>query len=194
VSDLADFVTTFSPDFSNPERAPKAVSLSERAAIQQGVDRHRQEALRGQRLHQVPRQRRPRRRPVAPTLADDVGSPDPPGGSDAALDLPRRRLARGHLQDDEHRPERDADAVVRRRPEGRSAVGDHRLHRLARPRHARLHQPGHRQARRRSDRPRQRGRELRVRPRRALSDHRPDHRTGARVPSAGDVRHRAGDL
>ena len=27
VSDLADFVTTFSPDFSNPERAPKAVSF-----------------------------------------------------------------------------------------------------------------------------------------------------------------------
>jgi mono/diheme cytochrome c family protein len=27
VSDLADFITTFSPDFSNPERAPKPISL-----------------------------------------------------------------------------------------------------------------------------------------------------------------------
>ena len=55
VSDLAYFITTFSPDFSNPESVPEPVAAPERAEHHERVHRAREEALRGDRLRQVPR-------------------------------------------------------------------------------------------------------------------------------------------
>ena len=55
VSDLAYFLTTFSADFSNPERRSPADGVPERAGRHERVDRAREEALRGDRLPEVPR-------------------------------------------------------------------------------------------------------------------------------------------
>ena len=86
--------------------------------------------------------------PSAPTLMDDWGHPIRAGGPRAELDLPGRLVPRGYLPDDEHRAQRHAHAVVRRRAHARAAMGDHRLHRLALgERRARLCQPRRRQAR-----------------------------------------------
>ena len=89
VSDLADFVTTFSPDFSNPERAPKAVSFpsaprSSKESIDTGKKLYEDNgcikchgnAGRGD-------------GPSAPTLADEWGHPIRPA------DLTQRWTFRG---------------------------------------------------------------------------------------------------
>ena len=55
VSDLAYFLTTFFPDFSNAERGPAADVAPERADLHERVHRARKEALRGDRLFKVPR-------------------------------------------------------------------------------------------------------------------------------------------
>ena len=74
-------------------------------------------------------------------------------------------------------------------------MGDHRLHRLALgKRRSGLFQSCRRQARADSDRHCQRRGELRLRSRGPLSDRRADHGAGTLVPSAGDERHRPGDL
>ena len=62
VSDLAYFITTFSADFSNPENVPQPMFAPERAESHEGIHRARKEALRGQRLRQVPRHAWSRRR------------------------------------------------------------------------------------------------------------------------------------
>ena len=188
VSDLAYFITTFSPDFSNPENAPKPVSLPSAPSSDEGVDRAREEAVRGHRLREVPRHARPGRRTVGADAEGRLGPSDPRGRPRAELDLPRRLVPRGHLPDDEHGVQRHADAVVRRRAHARAAVGDHRLHRLSLgEQRAWLHEPRHRQARPGSDRSDQGRRELRVRSGGALSDRRADHGAGTRVPSACDL-------
>ena len=54
VSDLAYFITTFSPDFSNKENVP-AGAAPECAERHERVHRAREEALRGDRMREVPR-------------------------------------------------------------------------------------------------------------------------------------------
>ena len=63
LSDLAHFITTFSADFANPENVAQARSAPERAEHDEGVGRAREEALRGERLREVPRHPRAGRRP-----------------------------------------------------------------------------------------------------------------------------------
>ena len=95
--------------------------------------------------------------PSAPTLKDDW-QPDPRRGPSQPWTFRGGAIARGYLPDDEHRAQRHAHAVVRRRAQAGAALGDHRLHRsLSAPSGRRLHQPGRRQARRGSDRCRPRG-------------------------------------
>ena len=165
VSDLAYFITTFSPDFSNPENVPKPVPLPSAPNATNGVHRAREEALRRDRLRQVPRHARPGRRTFGSNPEGRLGLSDTPGGPRAELDLPRRVVPRGYLPDDEHGVQRHAHAGVRRRrPEARAEVGDHRLHRLSLgEQRAWLFQPRRRQARPGSDRSGQGGRELRIR-------------------------------
>ena len=62
VSDLAYYIKTFSPDFAVAENVPEAHGTSERAGRHERVHRAREEALRGERLPQVPRHARPGRR------------------------------------------------------------------------------------------------------------------------------------
>ena len=62
VSDLAYFIKTFSPDFSIAESVPKPVELPSAPAVHERVHRAREEALRGERLPEVPRHARPGRR------------------------------------------------------------------------------------------------------------------------------------
>ena len=74
-------------------------------------------------------------------------------------------------------------------------MGDHGFHRLSvQRRRARLYQPRRRQARPGSDRSGEGGRELRVRSRGPLSDHRTDHGARARVPSSRHLRDGPGHL
>ena len=76
VSDLAYFITTFSPDFSNAENGPAARSAPERAERDEGVHRAREEALRGDRLRQVPRHARSGRRTVGSNPDGRLGPSD----------------------------------------------------------------------------------------------------------------------
>ena len=163
VSDLAYFITTFSPDFSNKERVPQPVPLPS-APSRRRSPSSREEALRGHRLREVPRHARPGRRTLRSNPDGRLGSSDPRRGPLAELDVPWRLVPRGHLPDDEHGAERHAHAVVFRLAHARAAMGHHGLHRLAvGEQRARLYQSRHRQARRRSDRSRKGRRELRVR-------------------------------
>ncbi len=125
VSDLAYFITTFSADFSNPEKAPEARSSLERAESDKGVNRSREEALRGERLRQVSRHGRSRRRTVGSHPGGRLGTSNTAGGPLSELDPARRVVPRGHLPDHEHRAQRYAHAVVPRRPDARATLGDH---------------------------------------------------------------------
>jgi cytochrome c len=89
VSDLADFITSFSPDFSNPEKAPKPVSLS-------GAPRSTKESVeQGKKLYEENGCTRCHGAlgrgdgPSAPTLVDDWGQPIRPA------DLAQRWTFRG---------------------------------------------------------------------------------------------------
>ena len=178
-----------------PRECPPARSAPERAESHEGVNRAREEALRGHRLRQVPRHARPGRRTFGANAEGRLGLSHTRGGPRAELDLPGRVVPRGHLPDDEHGVERHAHAVVPRRPHARATMGDHRLHRLSLGQQRTwLYQPRHRQARPGADRSGQGGRELRLRSCGPLSDRRADHGAGTRVPSARDQRHRSGDL
>ena len=55
VSDLAYFITTFSPQFSSADSVPSCGAAAARAEGDEGVNRAREETLRGERLRQVPR-------------------------------------------------------------------------------------------------------------------------------------------
>ena len=103
VSDLAYFLTTFSPDFANPERAAQPMELPSAPASHGGVHRAREEALRGDRLPEVPRQPRPGRRTVGADADRRLRAPDTRGRPHAPLDLPGRADPRGHLPDDDAR-------------------------------------------------------------------------------------------
>ena len=185
----------FSPDFSNPENVPKPVPLpSAPSATKESIEL-------GKKLYEETGCVKCHGTlgrgdgPSAPTLMDDWGHPIRAGGPRAELDLPRRLVPRGYLPDDEHGVQRHAHAGVPRCPDARATMGDHRLHRLSLgEQRAWLYQPRRRQARPGSDRPCQRGRELRIRSCGPLSDHRADHGARTRVPSSDDLRDRSGDL
>ena len=94
------------------EGAP-ARAAPERAESHEGVHRAREEALRGDRLRQVPRHARSGRRTFGSNPEGRLGPSDTRGGPRAELDLPGRVVPRGHLPDDEHGAQRHAHAVVR---------------------------------------------------------------------------------
>ncbi len=123
VSDLAYFITTFSPDFSSTENVPKPVPLPSAPSATNESDRAREEALRRDRLRQVPRHARPGRRTFGANAEGRLGLSDTRGEPRAELDLPGRVVPRGHLQDDEHGVQRHADAVVPRRAARPSSDG-----------------------------------------------------------------------
>ena len=196
VSDIAYFLTTFSPDFAKAENVPQPVPLPSAPNSTNESDRAREEALRGERLRQVPRHARPGRWSLGANAEGRLGLSDPRGRPRAALDLPGRVVTRGHLQDDEHGVERHADAVVRSMrctPEQRWAITDF-IASLSGSDGARLHQPRRRQVRPGADRSEEGSRELRGRSCRPLSDHRTDHGARTRVPSTRDLRDGAGHL
>ena len=195
VSDLAYFVTTFSPDFSNKERVPQAVQLpSAPGATKESAEQGKKIFAdtgcvkchgtlgRGD-------------GPSAPTLMDDWNHPI------RAADLSQSWTFRGgSSREDIFRTMSTglngtpmpsfSDSLT---PEQRWAITDYIVSLSG------TSGPGYtnvvdRQARRGSDRPRQRRGELRLRACRSLSNHRADHGTRARVPSAGDERRRSGDL
>ena len=75
----------------------------------------------------MPRQSRPGRRSFGANAEGRLGLSPAPGEPRPELDLPRRVVPRGHLQDDEHGVEWHAHAVVPRRaltPEQRWAITD----------------------------------------------------------------------
>ncbi len=174
---------------------PQGGRAAERA---EHVERHRgagEEALRRDRLRPVSRRARARRRTIGAHPQGRLGSPDPRRRSDAAVDLPRRAVARGHLPDDDHGLQRHADAGLRRRAHGRAALGDHRLHRLA------VRRPSAELLERSSSPRRPRRRSIcRRAPRTSPPRRRPAFRSSARSCSpdgrspAGDVRDGPGDL
>ena len=169
------------PRLRERRECPEARRAPERAGATTSVHRAREEALRGDRLRQVPRHARSWRRTFGSNAGGRLGATDTRGEPHAELDLPGRVDARGYLPDDDHGAQRHADAVVRRRPAARATMGDHGLHRFSLgQRRARLYQPRRRQARPRSDRSGEGGRELRVRSCRPLSDHRTNHGAWAR--------------
>ena len=95
VSNLAYFITTFSPDFSKPENVPQPISLpSAPSATKESVEL-------GKKLYEETGCVKCHGTlgrgdgPSAPTLKDDWGHRDPRGGPRAAVDAPgRARLAR----------------------------------------------------------------------------------------------------
>ena len=196
VSDIAYFITTFSPDFSNPESVPPGRSTlpsapkSTKESIEAGKKLYEDNGCvkchgtlgRGD-------------GPSAPTLKDDWGHPIRPA------DLAQSWTFRGgSSREDIFRTMSTglngtpmpsfADALT---PEQRWAITDFivSLSGSDGPGYTNLviakHVAG-------SDRSDQGSRELRVRSRGALSNRRADHGARARVPSARDERHRSGDL
>ena len=75
VTNLAYFITTFSPDFSSPENAPEASRAPERAEIDERDHRGREEALRRYRLRRCHGALGRGDGQSAPTLKDDWGHP-----------------------------------------------------------------------------------------------------------------------
>ena len=176
-------------------KRPPARAAPECAERHERVHRAREEALRRDRMRKVPRYARSRRRNFGANPDRRLGSSDTACGSRSELDVSGRRVARGHLQDDEHGAQRHADAVVRRLPHARAAMGHHGFHRLSLgEQRARLYEPRHRQARSGSHRSCQGGGELCLRSCGPLSDRRADHGADTLVPSARDERQRSGDL
>ena len=183
VSNLAYFITTFSPDFSNAENVPKPMEFpsapaSTNETIELGKKLYEENGClkchgnlgRGD-------------GPSAPTLVDDFGHPIRAADLSATLDLPGRVVPRRHLQDDDHGAQRHADALVRRRVDARETMGDHGLHRLSveedGPGYTNLVVAKYVAGSDRSDEGR---RELRSRACGPLSDHRTNH--GARTRSS----------
>ncbi len=195
VSNLAYFIKTFSPEFSNPASAPQPVPLpsAPRATTESiALGKKLYEETGCVKCHGTLGRGDGS---SAPTLKDDWGHPI------RAADLAQSWTFRaGSSREDIFRTMSTgfngtpmpsfADSL-----HARTAMGDHRLHRLPfGQRRARLFQPRRRQARPGSDRSGQGGRELRLRARGPLPDRRADHGAGTRVPSARDERHRSGDL
>ena len=119
------------PRLLEPRECPAARAAPERAERHERVDRAREEALRGDRLRQVPRHARSGRRTFGSNADGRLGPSDTRGGPRAELDLPGRVVPRGHLPDDEHGVQRHADAVVRSTPsrpsnDGRSPTSSSR--------------------------------------------------------------------
>ena len=146
VSELAYYLKTFSPDFANPERAAEPIELPS------APGRHAESIENGKELYaEIGCASATATSGAATDLGADaqrrLGPPDPPRRPHAALDLPRRPDARGHLPHVHHRPERHADAVVRRSAldEQRWALTDYIVSLSAQQR-ARLRQPRRRQA------------------------------------------------
>ena len=195
VSNLAYFITTFSPDFSNPEKVPKPVTLpSAPGATKESVEA-------GKKLYEESGCLKCHGTlgrgdgPSAPTLKDDWGHAMRAADLAQPWTLPGRLDSRGYLQDDEHGVQRHADAVVRRRTHARATMADHGLHPLALgEQRAWVHQPRRRHARQGSDRSVEGSGELHVRSRGSLSDHRADHGARALVPSSRNLRDRSGHL
>ena len=123
VSDLAYFITTFSARLRERRECPEAGGAPERAGRHERVHRAREEALRGDRLRQVPRHARSGRRTFGADAEGRLGPSDTRGGPRAELDLPGRVVPRGYLPDDEHGVQRHADAVVRSTPSRPSSDG-----------------------------------------------------------------------
>ena len=196
VSDLAHFITTFSPDFSNPENVPKPVPLPSAPDATKESDRAREEALRRDRLHKVPRHARSGRRTFGANLDGRLGPSDTPGGPRAELDVPGRVVPRGYLPDDDHGVQRHAHAVVRSTPctpEQRWAITDYivSLSGSNGPGYSNLVVAKHVQdpidlAKGAAS--------FDSAPCGSLSDHRADHGARTLVPSTRDQRHRSGDL
>ena len=112
------------PRLREARERPQARGAPERAESDEGVHRAREEALRRDRLRQVPRHARPGRRAFGANARRRLGQSDTPGGPHAELDLPRRLDPRGYLPVDEHGAQRHAHAGVRRRrPEARAESG-----------------------------------------------------------------------
>ena len=183
VENLAYFITTFSPDFSNKENVPKPVELpsapsSTSASIELGKKLYVETGCvkchgnlgRGD-------------GPSAPTLVDDLGHPI------RAADLSQSWTLRGGSSREDIF--RTMSTGLNGTPmasfvdvsDARATMGDHRLHRLALgERRAWLYQPRRRQVRSGSDRSEEWSQELRLRSCRALSDRRANH--GARTRSS----------
>ncbi len=195
VSNLAYFLTTFSPDFSNPEKVPQPLALpnapkSTKESVELGKKLYEETGCvkchgtlgRGD-------------GPSAPTLKDDWEHPIRPA------DLAQSWTFRGgSSREDIFRAMTTGlngtpmpgfvDAL---KPEERWAITDfiaslsdtdgpgYTEHRLGAAR------PG-------SDRHRERDGELRLRPYGSLSDHWADHGAGTRVPSSRDIGDRSGHL
>ena len=100
------------PRFLEQGKRSQAGAAPERAELDEGVDRDREETLRGHRLRQVPRQPRSGRRTFGSNPGGRPGPSDTRGGPLAGLDPPRRLVPRGYLQDDEHGTQRHAHGVV----------------------------------------------------------------------------------
>ena len=195
VSDLAYFITTFSPDFSNPENVPQPVPLpSAPTATKESIEL-------GKKLYEETGCVKCHGTlgrgdgPSAPTLMDDWGHPI------RAADLAQSWTFRGgSSREDIFRTMSTGFngtpmPSFARRPHARATMGDHGLHRLSLgEQRAWLYQPRRRQARPGSDRSGEGGRELRIRSCGPLSDRRADHGARTRVPSSRDLRDRSGDL
>ena len=130
VPDLAYFITTFSLGLSNPRMPPSRLNSRARR------ERRTSQSSSGRSSTWTPAASNATARSVGatdprPDPERRLGPSDTRGEPRAELDLPRRLVPRGHLQDDEHGVQRHADAVVPRRPPARATMGDHGLRRFS---------------------------------------------------------------